>query len=181
MTDQRPRIFTECFIQRGSRLLLPRKLFVPGHKNLGAGLNVGYGGEVEGVETLEQTNEREVREESGGGVTLLRVRRCGVLYETFTDGTRPSEVHFFWSDRSTGDPLPSDEMQPEWFRVRDLPYDNMWPNNASMLPLMLIGVPVIGRFHLDSLDHRRVIAHKVKLWHRDQLPLPGEIQGLFDF
>ena len=37
-------------------------------------------------------------------------------------------------------------MRPEWFDVKNLPFEQMWSDDRYWLPLVLSGKKIIGRF-----------------------------------
>ncbi len=86
-------------------------------------------------------------EESGVVVDEAGLDRRGDLCYLFPD--RPS-----WSQRSTvfvvtewrGEPAPSDELDPVWFDLDQVPYDEMWDDAKKWLPGVLIGGHVSREF-----------------------------------
>lgn len=124
------------------QVLLGRK-----KRGLGEGLFVGLGGKFEAGETELDAIVREIEEESGVIVEKSDLDRRGDLRYVFPH--RPT-----WSQRSTvfvatqwaGDPSPSDELDPEWFDVSDLPLDQMWDDARQWLPEVLDGGHVSHEF-----------------------------------
>lgn len=136
---------TLCHIIKDGRLLLQRKsegLFGGGKWN-------GVGGKLEVDETPEECVRREVYEETGLRVSSLRFH--GVLYFYFGDGDEADWVVFVYSTgRFEGDPRPSGEGILQWFKVEEIPYEEMWQDDRHWLPLLLRGESFQGEFHFDE-------------------------------
>lgn len=136
-------VATLMFVIRDNQALLIRKL-----RGLGAGKINAPGGRTEPGETLVATAIRETQEEVG--VTPLAPRLRGELRFQFVDGYR-LECHVFSADGCEGEARPSPEAIPQWTPLSQLPYDEMWSDDALWLPLMLSGrTPFAGRFVFDG-------------------------------
>lgn len=115
----------------------------------GAGRWNGFGGKVESGEGIEDAAKREVVEESG--LTTNIVDKMGVLsFEFESDPEKLLEVHVFKSDSFTGNPIETDEMKPQWFSISDIPYEQMWSDDAYWLPMLLAGKKFEGKFLFDK-------------------------------
>ncbi len=113
----------------------------------GAGKYGGFGGKVEDGETVEDAALRELEEETG--VRVLPEHLGYVARLEFLFPARPSwnhHVHVFLATCWLGEPQESREMSPEWFRVDDLPFDDMWQDGRHWLPSILAGERIWGRF-----------------------------------
>jgi 8-oxo-dGTP diphosphatase len=136
-----------CYLTRLSASGEPQVLLGRKKKGLGLGNIVGLGGKLEPGETPVDAAVREVEEESGLTVTRDALTPMGVL--TYLFPHRPA-----WSQRSnvfvatafSGTPRESDELNPEWFTIADLPVDDMWDDARHWLPGVLAGVPVAATF-----------------------------------
>jgi 8-oxo-dGTP pyrophosphatase MutT (NUDIX family) len=131
--NKNPRIVHQsiCVIQDGSNILLGLKKI---------GLGVGYwnsaGGHIEEGELAHEAAIREAYEELG--VTVHEIEKMGLLtIEGEIDKTL--HLHIFKSIRHSGNPIESNELKPRWFKVDELPFDNMWPNDRHWLPIFLRG------------------------------------------
>ena len=137
------------FVIRPGEVLLIRKL-----RGLGAGKINAPGGRLEPGETLVEAAMRETREEVG--VTPRAPRLRGELRFEFVDGYR-LECHVFSADDCDGEARPSDEAIPIWTPLWQIPYREMWADDALWVPLMLSGrTPFSGRFVFAGdalLDH----------------------------
>lgn len=128
-----------CFLMRGTgdqaEVLMGLK-----QTGFGVGRIVTLGGHVEPGETPEQAAVREVFEESGVTVAEADLERAGTVEFIFP--ARPE-----W-DMSTvvyrartwkGEPVPSAEIIPAWYRAGEVPYVQMWPDSALWMPEVLSG------------------------------------------
>jgi 8-oxo-dGTP diphosphatase len=129
---------TLIFVIRGGRILLIRK-----KRGLGAGKINGPGGRIEQGESPEQCAIRELQEELR--VVPLGVEHRGELSFQFTDGFS-IHAHVFTATDSRGEPQETDEALPLWFSTTDIPYAEMWQDDALWLPLALAGKRFSGRF-----------------------------------
>ncbi|WP_419818697.1 8-oxo-dGTP diphosphatase [Glaciibacter flavus] len=125
-----------------TRVLLGRKKL-----GLGEGKYVGPGGKLEPGETARDAIAREVLEEVGLAVRPSSLEWRGSLRYHFP--SRPA-----WSQESTvfvcrdwtGDPTASDELDPEWFALADVPLELMWDDARFWLPGVLAGGSVDREF-----------------------------------
>ncbi len=46
----------------------------------------------------------------------------------------------------SGKPVESEEMKPEWFDKKNIPYDKMWPDDKYWLPKVLEGKKLNATF-----------------------------------
>lgn len=141
-------------------------------KKRGFGMNRwnGVGGKVEDGESLEAAMVRETHEEID--VTPTRYERVGdIRFDEFFKG-EPTlmHVHVFVTDEWVGTPAESEEMRPQWFNIRDIPYAEMWPDDPYWLPYVIDGHKVSANFTLDENDV--IISHDVQ--RVDELPSHGE-------
>lgn len=130
---------TLCFLLRdgadGPQVLLGLK-----QTGFGRGKIVGIGGHVEAGETSVQAVIREVQEETGVVLQQGDLTDAGAVHFVFP--ARPEwdmKTTLFTARTWTGDPQPSDEILPEWFRVDTLPVDRMWQDADHWLPVVLEG------------------------------------------
>lgn len=120
-----------CFIMRDGQVLLIEK-----KRGLGSGKVNAPGGRIEAGETPAEAAVRETREEIG--VTPLNLNQCGVLWFRFTDGYSLHCIVFRASDL-VGDPIETDEANPFWAPIENLPFDRMWADDVHWLPLVIRG------------------------------------------
>ena len=127
-----------CFIHVDSRLLLIHK-----KKGLGAGKISAPGGRIEPGESALEAAIRETQEEIG--VTPISPEKRGELSFVFADGLTLHGSVFF-SQAFEGEPIETDEADPFWCKVDEIPYDRMWEDDDRWLPLVLKGKNFTGRF-----------------------------------
>lgn len=141
-------VATLVFVMRGDDVLLIRK-----KRGLGAGKINGPGGRLEPGETPAACAVREVQEEVG--VTPIEARQRGELSFQFVDGYS-LHVYVFVASGCAGEPYETPEADPMWVPQSDLPFDEMWADDALWLPRVLAGERVRGRFVFDGdtmLEH----------------------------
>ncbi len=139
------KILTLCIIHQHPKILLGMKK--RGH---GEGKWNGFGGKVEEGETIEEAARRETKEESG--VEINEINKLGIVEFCYQDGSGNMEVHIFRAKEFAGNPAESGEMKPKWFRVDEIPYDQMWPDDKYWLPLFLKGKNFKGKFLFNDLN-----------------------------
>ena len=133
---------TLLFVVRNGKILLIEK-----HRGLGRGKINGPGGRLEPGETPRAAAIREVEEE-------IRVRPTGIhpageLRFQFVSGYA-IHVYVFRADGFVGSPAPTEEATPVWADVESIPYERMWQDDVSWLPLLLENQPFAGRFVFDD-------------------------------
>ncbi|NTW22694.1 8-oxo-dGTP diphosphatase [Candidatus Falkowbacteria bacterium] len=136
---------TLCLLFRQDEILLAMK-----KRGFGAGKWNGPGGKVEPGEAPEVTAIRELEEEVG-----LKARPedlTKVASSIFRFKGRPEwdqEVHIYALRSWTGTPGETEEMRPQWFKLEDIPYAQMWADDIHWLPPVLEGKRIRGEFHFD--------------------------------
>jgi 8-oxo-dGTP diphosphatase len=127
-------------IDREGRVLL-------GHKRRGMGFGKwnGFGGKIEAGETMRQCAARELREECGLSVNPDDLQLVADLYFDQPSDAKWSHGGMVYFARAwTGTPVLSDEMEPRWFKLEELPYDEMWQADKIWLPKLLLGKQLRG-------------------------------------
>jgi mutator protein MutT len=114
-------------------------------RGFGAGRYNGVGGKVEVGESIEDAVIRETQEEIG--VRALVITKHGELSFTFSHKEDWNQcVHVYLCESWEGELTESDEMNPLWFLVSEIPYKEMWPDDIFWLPEVLSGKEVNARF-----------------------------------
>jgi NADH pyrophosphatase NudC (nudix superfamily) len=138
---------TLCFLIRGNEVCL-------GFKKRGFGMNkfAGFGGKVGDKEefngeTIEESITREGQEEFGIEVVNL-VKMAELVFNFPEDISGGMLVHVFICREWKSEPRESEEMRPEWFGISQIPYDQMWQDNAHWLPVILTGKKIRGHYDL---------------------------------
>jgi mutator protein MutT len=124
------KVCTLLFLLRDDEILLAMK-----KRGFGANRWNGVGGKVEPGETLEQACVRECQEEIG--VTPSQLEKVAEHDFVFPDGMSDMYVHAFISHTWEGNPVETEEMRPQWFKLSDIPYDNMWQDDKYWMPQVL--------------------------------------------
>jgi 8-oxo-dGTP diphosphatase len=141
-------VATLLFVIRSGEVLLIRK-----KRGLGAGKINAPGGRLEPGEAPDQAAVREAHEEVG--ITPLGVEHRGELSFQFVDGYG-LHVHVFSAIGCEGQARETDEAIPLWTPLDQIPYAEMWADDALWLPRMLRGEAFVGRFIFDDdamIDH----------------------------
>ena len=85
--------------------------------------------------------KRELREEAG--VTTKEIEKMAILnfsYPYLSDSEEKEwQVHVFFAKKWEGEPKESEEMKPKWFKINEIPFNQMWPDDKSWLPRVLNG------------------------------------------
>jgi 8-oxo-dGTP diphosphatase len=144
---------TLCHIVDGDETLLIRK-----KRGVGSGQLVGPGGKVEAGETPRECVIREIREEVG--ITVEDPEKKG-LFVYRSDGW-DAVIHVFRATTYTGTPIETEEADPVWFPVDELPFSEMWATDREWLPVVLEGDTFRGRFvYSDGVPESVAVARGV--------------------
>lgn len=135
-----------CYLLRegagGTEVLLGRK-----KHGLGMGNYVGLGGKLEPGESAVDAAVREVFEESGVHVAASDLEARGLLSYHFPHREAWSQESSVFVCRTwSGVPTGSDELDPEWFALDAVPFDEMWDDARRWLPEVLVGGSVRRTF-----------------------------------
>jgi 8-oxo-dGTP diphosphatase len=133
---------TLVFVVRGGEVLLMRK-----KRGLGAGKVNGPGGKLDPGEPPLAGAIRETREEVCAVPRSLAWagRNCF----QFVDGTA-IDVHVFRADALDGAPAPTFEADPFWVPEAEIPWAEMWEDDALWLPHLFARRSFSGRFLFDG-------------------------------
>lgn len=132
------------FLVNDNQILLAMK-----KRGFGVGLWNGVGGKQDKDETIEQTAIRESEEEIG--VTPRTFEKVADLIFVDDKGEE-LQVHAFMCSEWEGEPRESEEMNPKWFSIKEIPYEQMWPDDSHWLPVVLSGEKIKGKFTFDKDD-----------------------------
>ena len=135
---------TLCFLIKGNKeILLAFK-----KKGFGAGKWNGAGGKLDfdkGDKDIFDAAIREMKEETG--VKVKDIEKVAVLSFYFPYQKKwNQDVHVFISRNWKGEPKESEEMKPKWFKVKEIPFNEMWPDDKFWFPKILAGEKVRADF-----------------------------------
>jgi 8-oxo-dGTP pyrophosphatase MutT (NUDIX family) len=147
------KVQTLCFIREGDNVLLGMK-----KRGFGEGRWNGFGGKLEGNETIEEAARREILEEVSLSVKDLEYK--GQIDFTFEGKPDGFAVHIFFAKDCTGIPIETEEMRPQWFLQNNLPFDKMWVDDPHWLPQVLQGLSVKGHIHF--LDQNKILTKNLE-------------------
>jgi len=122
-------------------------------RGFGAGRWNGVGGKCNPGESIEDATVRETFEEIG--VKVSDFKKMAELEFLFADPTKSNWnqlVHVFVAENWEGQPTESEEMKPEWFEVKDIPFKEMWPDDPFWLPKVIDGNFVKASFTFGDGD-----------------------------
>ena len=136
---------TLCLLNKDDKILLAMK-----KRGFAKGKYNGVGGKIEKGETIEKAMLRETKEEIG--VTPIKYEKVGEMYfDEYYKGRKEKLVfHLYLVFDWKGIIKETDEMKPKWFKIDDIPYDNMLPDDKYWLPLILEGKKIKGNFEFDE-------------------------------
>ncbi|KAL7304931.1 hypothetical protein TKK_0002729 [Trichogramma kaykai] len=147
------KLLSLVFIRKQQEILLGLK-----KRGFGQGKWNGFGGKVEPNETILQGAIREVKEECG--LNAMDLRKIGLLEFEFEGDPTALEVHVFETYKFNGDVVESDEMRPQWFNLKHIPYEKMWPDDEIWFPYMLRDEPFKGYFLYRGID--LIVKHRLE-------------------
>ena len=146
---------TLCEIIHGCRILLQRK----SAGRFGEGKWNGPGGKVRPGETPLECVVREVREETG--LTVSDLTEHGVVDFYFGEKPEPDwVVHIYSTSNFAGEPREGEEGELRWWSLDEIPYGEMWPDDAYWLPVLLQGKHFRGVFIYD-VEGTRLLSHRL--------------------
>lgn len=146
----------------------PREVLLGMKKvRFGRGKYNGFGGKVEPGETIVHAAARELDEEAGVHVDVDELAPVGHLTFLFPHRREWEQVvHVYAAHTWQGIPIESDEMAPRWFRVGQIPYDEMWDDDRHWLPHVLAGKRVRATFTYRE-DNESVEKFEIKEWNTE--------------
>jgi 8-oxo-dGTP diphosphatase/2-hydroxy-dATP diphosphatase len=137
------KIQTLTMFRKGNRILLGLK-----KEGFGAGKWNGFGGKREGQETIEECAQRETKEEID--VKIEKMEKFCLMKFRFRGEKDVIEVHGFDVKKFSGRPKEIEKLIPQWFEIKDIPFDDMWPDDVFWYPLYLTGKKFKAEFLFDE-------------------------------
>lgn len=138
------KLVTLVFLLRGDEILLAMK-----KRRYGAGKWNGVGGKADPGESAVQAAIRECEEEIG--VTPINPKYVGrIKFYEQDDPAFGHDCRIFTTTKWHGEPHETEEMRPQWFKTKDIPYNDMWPDDKIWLPMLLAGIKFAGTVTTDA-------------------------------
>jgi 8-oxo-dGTP diphosphatase / 2-hydroxy-dATP diphosphatase len=148
------KVLTLCLAVKGGEVLLGMK-----KRGFGEGRWNGFGGKLEEGESLVDSAKREMLEESGLLIEDLEER--GRIDFHYLDTGKIMEVHIFNVLKYSGEPVETEEMRPQWFKLDEIPFDSMWADDPLWFPLFLDNKKfegtIIFRNNDEMLSHEIIV------------------------
>jgi 8-oxo-dGTP pyrophosphatase MutT (NUDIX family) len=103
----------------------------------------GFGGKVGdkpefASETIEESLQREALEEFG--IQILEFKKVGFLHFVYQSTEKPVkevDTHVFLVENWSGNIVETEEMQPKWFKINQIPFENMWIDDSYWMAKLL--------------------------------------------
>ena len=136
---------TLSLLKKDNKLLLAMK-----KRGFGIGKYNGVGEKIKQGETPEEAMIRETAEEIN--VTPIKYEKVGFIeFDEYYKGKKENVAfHLYFVTEWEGKPTESEEMNPKWFNIKDIPYDKMLPDDKHWLPLVLEGKRIKAYFDFDE-------------------------------
>lgn len=146
---------TLMFLIKDNEILLAMKKrgFAEGKWN-------GMGGKPKSVDkSITDTAVREAYEEVN--VTPINPKHVATLNFYFPENPDWSQqVIVFLAEKWSGEPTETDEMRPKWFKLNEIPFEEMWEDDKFWLPQVLNEKFIEADFLFDS--NQRMIEKSVR-------------------
>ncbi|MDN4612097.1 8-oxo-dGTP diphosphatase [Arthrobacter burdickii] len=116
----------------------------------GTGRVVALGGKIDGRESAVGAAVREVAEESGIELARDELRDAGRISWSFPAQPAWNMAAFlFTADAGVTPPVASEEIEPRWYAVDDIPWSGMWQDAPYWIPALLDGRQIDARIVMD--------------------------------
>ncbi|HSX15178.1 MAG TPA: 8-oxo-dGTP diphosphatase [Candidatus Saccharimonadales bacterium] len=149
MTSSSDKTTTLLFLRRGNEVLLAMK-----KRGFGKGRWNGTGGKVDPGETVEQAMVRECQEEIEVTPTkYYKAAEHDFVLNAGQAGEWHMHCHAFVCSGWEGEPAETEEMAPRWFKVSEVPYDQMWQDDRHWMPQVFDGKRLRTHFTFDEHDN----------------------------
>jgi len=116
-------------------------------KGFGEGRWNGVGGKFdsENDKNILATAKRELKEEID--VIAQKIKKVAILSFYFPyQKDWDQNVHVFFVENWQGEPRETEEVRPKWFKINEIPFDQMWPDDRFWLPRILNGEKLKAKF-----------------------------------
>ena len=139
---------TLLILTRDNEIMLAKK-----KRGFGKDKYNGVGGKLQEGETKEEAMLRETKEEVG--IIPTSYEYVGMIdFMEFVNGEKENVImYLFTSNAWDGELIESEEMEPCWFSVDEIPYDKMFADDPYWLPKLLKGEKFNAYFEFDENWH----------------------------
>ena len=151
------KVITLVMVYNDEKILLGLK-----KRGFGVGRWNGYGGKVLDGESIEESAKREILEEAG--IVPQNLISRGQLTFTFEDIDDEIEAHLFSANNFSGEVIETEEMKPQWYFHKDIPYSEMWADDPFWLPHALAGKNIQAKFHFDDPDSQNILSKSIEIY-----------------
>lgn len=143
------------FIENGKILLGEKK------RGFAKGTLNGIGGKQDPGETIEQAMIRECEEEIGAKpVEYSQVGR--INFNLWYKGEHANmEMYIYKCFKYTGEIKETEEIIPNWFDLKNPPFERMLEDDLLWLPKVLDGKKIIGKVNFDQ--NMKMLYHNFKV------------------
>jgi ADP-ribose pyrophosphatase YjhB (NUDIX family) len=144
-------VTTLCFLVKQDQGRITEVCLAMKKRGFGIGKWNGVGGKVEKGESLEEAVRREAFEEIG--VEILDPKKVAEINFYFEDKPEWDQImHAYIATKWNNEPSESEEMMPRWYKVADIPYKKMWPDDIYWIPKVLEHKKITGNFSFVNTD-----------------------------
>lgn len=125
-------------------------------RGFGKGRWNGVGGkpDLEKGENVLDSAIRETEEEIG--IKIKNPEKVAVMDFYFPEQPKEKDwdqqVHLYLIREWEGEPIETEEMLPRWFKIQEIPFDEMWDDDRHWLPHVLEGKKLKAKFYFDKED-----------------------------
>lgn len=141
-------LFKECNVLLGLK-----------KRGFGRGKWNGFGGKIQNGETTTQAACRELKEECTIDVRERDLEQFALLQFEFEGENTNIEVDVFKTALFKGEEAETEEMKPQWFDIKDIPFPHMWVDDKIWFPFMLSGKKFYAKFFFRG--HDEIIDYKL--------------------
>ena len=128
-------------------------------RGFGQGWWNGFGGKLEPGETYPASAVRETSEEVG--LTIKEQDLTLAVEIVFRFDSKVDVVSkAYITNNFTGEPVETDEMNPKWFPITQIPYDTMWPGDDQWIPKIFGDISQPLAFIIDFTGDNQFISIK---------------------
>ena len=154
---------TLCLLIKEGKVLLAMK-----KRGFGAGKWNGVGGKLDfkkGDKNILAAAIRETKEEIG--ISPKDLDRVAVLSFYFPYRKEwNQDVHVYLIKDWGGEPKESEEMLPKWFKINEIPFDQMWEDDKFWLPKVLEGKKIKAKFVFKQGE--KIAQHNIRIINEEK-------------